>query len=227
MTLISIDEELLIARVAGGLSAPMRLLVDTHAVMNSGVAEALETVEISAGALLEDEPVECLADNALDVALSAIEAIETGAGEAAGLKTVSTMQAVKAADDAFAELMSLPEPVRDRALHSGADWRFAAPGVRRIELMSEGDAKAELLRIEPGHGSPSHTHEGNEFTLVLAGAFSDGIGRYAKGDLCAADGGTTHRPIAEPGETCFALAVTDGALKFTGALGAVQRLFGG
>ncbi|WP_421789670.1 ChrR family anti-sigma-E factor [Hyphobacterium sp.] len=227
MTRISINEELLIARAAGSLSAPMRMLVDTHAAMNIQIAEAVRTAEASAAALLKEEPPAEMAENALDIALAAIEAIETGAGEAAGLKPVAARAAVKAVDAAFAELMDLPEPVRERALEAGAGWRFAAPGVRRIELISEGDAKAELLRIEPGHGSPSHTHEGNEFTLVLAGAFSDGIGRYAKGDLCAVDGDTTHRPIAEPGETCFALAVTDGSLKFTGPLGAVQRLFGG
>jgi putative transcriptional regulator len=227
MTLISIDEELLIARAAGRLSAPMRLLVDTHIALKSDVADAAATAEIAGGVLLEDMAMEDMSDTALDVALAAIEAIEIGAGEAAGLGTVEPKAAAGAANAALEELLALPDPVRERALEAGAQWRFAAPGVRRIELIREGDATAELLRIEPGHGSPSHTHDGREFTLVLAGAFADGIGRYGRGDLCAVGAETTHRPIAEPGETCFALAVTDGSLKFTGALGAVQRLFGG
>lgn len=227
MTLISIDEELLIARAAGRLSAPMRLLVDTHIALKSDVADAAAAAEIAGGILLEDMAMEDMSDTALDVALAAIEAIETGAGEAAGLGTVEPKAAAGAANAALEELLALPDPVRERALEAGAQWRFAAPGVRRIELIREGDATAELLRIEPGHGSPSHTHDGREFTLVLAGAFADGIGRYGRGDLCAVGAETTHRPIAEPGETCFALAVTDGSLKFTGALGAVQRLFGG
>jgi putative transcriptional regulator len=226
MTLISVDDELIAARASGALSAPMRLLVDTHAVLKKDVAEATLMSEAISGAFLEKVAAEPMADNALDIALAAIDALETGAGEAAGTHTISRESAARAADSSLSELLDLPDPVRERALEAGAQWRFAAPGVRRIELMREGDATAELLRIEPGHGSPSHTHDGKEFTLVLAGAFADGIGRYQKGDLCAVGEETTHRPIAEQGEVCFALAVTDGSLKFTGALGAVQRLFG-
>ena len=226
MTLITLDDELLAARTSGALSAPMRLLVDTHAAMKTDVAEAAMCSDVFGGATLDSLEAESMADNALDVALAAIDALETGAGEAAGTRIISRKSAAKSAQSSLDELMELPDAVRERALKVGAQWRFAAPGVRRIELMREGDASAELLRIEPGHGSPSHTHDGKEFTLVLAGAFADGIGRYEKGDLCAVGEETTHRPIAEHGEICFALAVTDGSLKFTGALGAVQRLLG-
>jgi putative transcriptional regulator len=227
MTLVSMDDELLIAHAAGVLSAPMRLLVETHATMNADVADAVADAESAAVAFFESAPSEGMADNAVDVAMALVDAIESGAGEAAGLKAASPEQVASQAGNAIDELLGLPDPVREKALEAGGQWRFAAPGVRRIELSSEGQAKAELLRIEPGHGSPSHTHDGREFTLVLAGAFADGHSRYGKGDLCAVGAETTHRPIAEPGEVCFALAVTDGSLKFTGALGAVQRLFGG
>lgn len=227
MTFVSIDEELLIARAAGQLSAPMRLLVDTHAAMNPDMAAAALDAEAAAVALFEVSAGEPLGADAVDVAMAMIDALESGAGEAGGLKPVSRSVAAGAASKKLDEIMELPAPVRELALEAGGQWRFAAPGVRRIDLVSDGSAKAELLRIEPGHGSPSHTHDGQEFTLVLAGAFADGIGRYDRGDLCAAGPETTHRPIAEPGEVCFALAVTDGSLKFTGALGAVQRLLGG
>lgn len=227
MTLITLDDELLAARASGALSAPMHLLLDTHMAMNTDVAEAVHAGDFFGGAMLESLAPEPMADTALDVALAAIDAIEAGVGEAAGSGRISRAHAAGMAQTCVSDIMQLPEPVRDMALESGVQWRFAAPGVRRIELMREGDAVAELLRIEPGHGSPRHTHKGREFTLVLTGAFADGIGRYEKGDLCAVGEETTHRPIAEPGEICFALAVTDGSLKFTGALGAVQRLFGG
>ncbi|WP_421784448.1 ChrR family anti-sigma-E factor [Hyphobacterium sp.] len=227
MTLVSKDDELLIAHAAGMLSEPMRLLVETYAAINSDVAEAMADAEVTAAALFESAPGQALADDAVDIALAMVEAVEAGAGEAAGLNAAAPQNVARQTENAIGELLNLPDPVREKALEAGGQWRFAAPGVRRIELASEGSAKAELLRIEPGHGSPSHTHDGREFTLVLAGAFSDGHNRYGKGDLCAVGAETTHRPIAEPGEVCFALAVTDGSLKFTGALGAVQRLFGG
>ena len=213
---------------AGRLSAPMCLLVETQATMRGDVAAAISEGEVLGGALLEGAAPEAMAGNAEAIALAAIEALETGAGEAAGLVTAAT-DPVKAASSGskwLDEILALPDPLRERVLESGLDWRFAAPGVRRIALMKDGGAEAELLRIEPGHGAPRHTHAGREFTLVLTGAFHDGIRRYAAGDLSAVDGDTTHRPIAEPGEVCYALAVTEGDLEFKGLPGLVQKWLG-
>ena len=213
---------------AGRLSAPLCLLVETQAAMRGDIAAAIAEGEALGGALLESSAPEAMADNAEAIALAAIEALETGTGEAAGLMTAAT-DPVKAASSGskwLEEILALPDPLRERVLESGLDWRFAAPGVRRIALMKENGAEAELLRIEPGHGAPRHTHAGREFTLVLTGAFHDGINRYGAGDLAAVDGETTHRPIAEPGEVCYALAVTDGALEFKGLLGTVQKWLG-
>ena len=45
-----------------------------------------------------------------------------------------------------------------------------------------------------------------------------------RGDIAIGDESVTHRPIAEPGEVCFALAVTTAPLKFKGPLGVLQRV---
>lgn len=213
---------------AGRLSAPMCLLVETQASMRGDVAAAIAEGEVLGGALLESAAPALMADNAEAIALAAIEALETGAGEAAGLGSaaVDPVRAASSGSKWLEEILALPDPLRERVLESGLDWRFAAPGVRRIALMKDGGAEAELLRIEPGHGAPRHTHAGREFTLVLTGAFHDGIKRYAAGDLAAVDSETTHRPIAEAGEICYALAVTDGALEFKGLPGLVQKWLG-
>ncbi len=144
-----------------------------------------------------------------------------GAGDAA------SRRAAQAAGQAINEVLDLPDPVRDEALEAGAVWTFAGPGVRKMTLMEDSGAKAELIRLEPGCGVPRHGHDGREFTLVLTGAFHDGRDRYARGELCAADPATEHKPVAEEGEVCIALAVTDGPLAFTGPLGWVQRALGG
>ena len=70
---------------------------------------------------------------------------------------------------------------------------------------------------------PQHTHEGSELTLVLEGAFRDKTGRYARGDLALADGSIEHRPVAEPGEDCMCLTVTDAPLRLTGTETALLR----
>lgn len=79
--------------------------------------------------------------------------------------------------------------------------------------------KTQLLKIASGTAMPSHTHLGTELTLVLAGGFSDESGQYGEGDVAEADDSVTHRPVADPGEDCICLAVTDAPLRLTGALG--------
>tara|TARA_R110002072_G_scaffold150291_4_gene298584 strand:+ start:1249 stop:1932 length:684 start_codon:yes stop_codon:yes gene_type:complete len=227
MSATQIHTGLIEGLAAGQLNAPLRLLARTYVETNAGAAAALDDLDTAGGAFLMSETPARMADNSLETALALIDALESGSGEAAGLKPANRQAAVSGAHKALNELAWLPEHLRDQVLEHGARWKFAAPGVRRINLLAEDGAKAELLRIEPGHGSPSHTHEGREFTLVLTGAFHDGHARYEAGDLCETGPDLTHKPIAELGEVCYALAVTEGALKFKGPLGAVQRLFGG
>ncbi len=71
-----------------------------------------------------------------------------------------------------------------------------------------------LLRIPAGKPVPEHSHGGRELTLVLAGSFSDETGRFARGDIEDADENLEHQPIADEGEDCICLAVTDAPLKF-------------
>ncbi|MEE2565301.1 cupin domain-containing protein [Hyphobacterium marinum] len=227
MTRPDVHMELIEGLAAGRLSPPLTLLARSYAEANPAAGDALSRLDSAGAALLESaEPAE-LDDDALATALAMIDALEAGAGEAGSATAPDRLSAAGRAADMSAELIRLPDSLRDRIVESGADWRFAAPGVRRLVLDETGDAKAELLRIEPGHGSPSHTHTGREFTLVLTGSFFDGHNRYRAGEVCETGPETTHRPIADPGEVCYALAVTEGSLKFKGPLGAVQRLFGG
>ena len=225
--LTPIHEELVEGLAAATLSAPMRLLAQTYADTNDAARTALLDLDIMGGDMLESCAPSIMSDTALETALALIESLENDAGEAKGLGETAPRKAALQADQMFSDLMALPATLRDQALESGADWRFAAPGVRRMTVLSDENSTAELLRIEPGHGSPSHTHEGRETTLVLSGAFHDGHTRYGKGDVCDAGPDITHRPIAEAGEVCYALAVTQGGLKFKGPLGLAQRLMGG
>jgi putative transcriptional regulator len=98
--------------------------------------------------------------------------------------------------------------------------------MKAFALNTGGAAKAEVLRIKPGHGAPMHAHRGSEVTLVLQGAYQDGHRRYGRGDLSIAGPDVRHRPIAEAGEVCYALTVIEDGLVFEGALGALQKLLG-
>ncbi|MGJ3231841.1 MAG: ChrR family anti-sigma-E factor [Oceanicaulis sp.] len=229
MTNHPLGDEFYAAYASGALSGPMRLLIEAQASVSPQVARERDAAEAVAGLMLDAAPPAKLSAGALEEIFAVIDAEEAGVGEAGvfnpGAGDDASRRAARAAGQAIEELLALPDPVRDLALEKGA-WSFAGPGVRSMELMREGAAKAELIRLEPGRGVPRHGHDGREFTLVLCGAFHDGRDRYAKGELCAADPSTEHKPVAEPGEVCIALAVSDGPLAFTGPLGWVQRALG-
>ena len=69
--------------------------------------------------------------------------------------------------------------------------------------------RTTLIRVRPGRMVPQHTHEGNELTVVLEGAFHDETGHYGRGDLAIADSSVDHRPVADEAEDCLCLAVTE------------------
>lgn len=232
MTNHPLGEELYAAYASGALSGPMRLLVDAQAAVDPAIDRQRRDADATAGILFETVRPAAMSDAALDQVFAAIDAEEAGIGEAGRAPILSSgdhasQKAAEAAGQAINEILSLPDAVRDLALDQGAGWSFGGPGVRTMDLLKEGAAKAQLIRLEPGCGVPRHSHDGREFTLVLTGAFHDGRDRFNRGELCAADPSVEHKPIADVGEVCIALAVTDGPLAFTGPLGWVQRALGG
>lgn len=211
----TLQDALAEAVASGRASAPLALLAETQAALAPRARASLAAAEAIASAQFEQESAGPVALSA--AVLAQLDALGQERPTAHGLATSLS-----------AELARLPAPLRDAALAAaanGAKWTFAAPGLRSLLLSDENGVRAEVLRIQPGHGAPTHTHEGQEYTLVVEGAFHDGHARYGAGDISFAHPDLTHRPIAEPGEVCYAFAVTEAPLRFKGALGFVQRLF--
>lgn len=182
--------------------------------------------EALAGAFLEEEAPVALACGA-DQALARIDALIDLD------RRVAVTRAAKGAARGLSELNALPDPVREAAfgaIMDGGQFGFAGFGIRRLAIPMEtplpGGGHIDLLRIEPGAGVASHDHEGEEFTLVLTGAFDDGHATYRPGDINVGLPGFKHEPKALPGEVCFALAVSYGSAKFGGSIGLLQKLTG-
>lgn len=104
-------------------------------------------------------------------------------------------------------------------------WRFLLPGVKCHVVARESSGEATLYKIQPGRKMPSHTHDGNEATLVLSGSFSDSLGTYKVGDIAFADPQVNHRPVAGSDEECLCFAVTDAPLRLTGRIGRIFETF--
>ena len=207
---------------AGCLDPAFCLLVETQAALRPDVERAVARAETIAGVFFEQESEAMLSDGAIDKALAMIDAIEANpsGGERA--------QAVHRAGEGLDELLVLPEPLRETALTSFQDnkWQGLTQGIRRLKLDAGSQAEVELYRIEPGCTVPRHSHAGSEFTLVVSGGFSDESGSYGPGDISLKGPQDTHQPTGDLDGVCYALAIRDGGLKFTGAMGLIQRLFG-
>ena len=172
------------------------------------------------GLLLLQAAPAALSGDALARALNRIETAEDLDRRAA--------ERAAGGDARMAEIQALPSPLREAALealnHRG--WIFAGFGVRRLALMEENGALAELVRVEPGFGAAEHDHSGEELTLVVTGAYDDGRGLHRPGDLARAEPGFKHAPRAAPGEVCYLVLVSHGPAKFTGRIGLLQKLTG-
>ena len=202
---------LLSAAASGALSPAISRILAAHAALCACCRTLMRRIELVGGAALEAEDGADLSPGALEQVLAAIEK--------------------KSPEARLPDALSmLPNEIHDIIAEAigKSPWRHAARGLKILDLDLPSTATGEtfrLFRIEPGAGPPRHTHGGKEFTLVLTGAFKDETGTYRPGDIEFGDESMTHRPIAEPGEVCYALAVTTAPLKFKGPLGLLQRVF--
>ena len=109
----------------------------------------------------------------------------------------------------------LPAVLAQRlAAAARAEWTFLAPGIKGVDLpTSTRGARLRLLRLAPGIRIPGHGHGGDEYTLVLEGAFTDDRAlTFARGDLCLQEAGQAHAQRVPWSEPCIALQLNEGAL---------------
>ena len=209
------------AYAAGCLDPAFCLLLETQSALRPDVARAVAKAETIAGIFLETEESTALSAGAINKAMAMIDAFEAG-------ERTPPCAAVRLAGEGLDELLDLPEPLRETALTSfqTSKWQSLTQGIRRLKLDAGSDAEVELYRIEPGCTVPKHSHSGSEFTLVVSGGFTDESGSYGPGDLSLKGSNDTHQPTGDMDGVCYALAVREGGLKFTGMMGLLQRLVG-
>ncbi|WGM41207.1 cupin domain-containing protein [Caulobacter sp. NIBR1757] len=211
-------------RLAQAPDAGLKLLASAAAAVRDDRPAPNEDV---AGLFLDDEAPMAFSAGGADAALARIDAL-------CDLDTrrpapSSDNRAAAGAARTLNELAGLPDPVREAAFEAimgGRNFGFSGFGIRRLSIPMDGPGKVDLLRIEPGAGVANHDHDGEEFTLVLTGAFNDGHQTYGPGDINVGLPGFKHEPKALPGDVCYALAVSYGSARFDGSIGLLQKLTG-
>ncbi|MGR3467585.1 MAG: ChrR family anti-sigma-E factor [Shimia sp.] len=205
-----LTDDLLMGYAAGALPEAFSLAVATHVSLCDECRARLHGFEELGGALVEDDAGVDLSDTAFEATLRLISREPKDP-----IKTTYAPKGV------------LPAPVQS---YVGGDlsavrWKRVGNGVRQAILNTDKGATARLLHIPAGAEVPDHGHRGTELTLVLQGAFLDDGVRYARGDIEIADEGLEHTPIADIGEDCICLAVTDAPLRFTSLVPRIAQPF--
>ncbi len=198
-----LSDAVLMAYSAGTLPEAYSLVVACHISLCPQCRSALEGFDAVGGAVLEGVEGSELSSDALAATFDLISKSPTT--EIPARKHVPS---------------SFPAPLQD---YVGGDvgeveWRKVGGGVKQAILPIEGEANARLLYIPAGTAVPDHSHAGLEMTMVLQGAFSDEVDRFARGDVEFGDEDLTHTPVAEVGQDCICLAATDAPLKFSGLI---------
>ena len=99
-------------------------------------------------------------------------------------------------------------------------WKRVSSAIHSVELCRDSNgARVELLKIRPGGSASTHTHLGDEYTVILEGSFSDEKGVYRRGDFVVKDSSDRHTPVATKDRECICLAVTEGPVQLTGFFG--------
>ncbi|WP_372573371.1 ChrR family anti-sigma-E factor [Ruegeria jejuensis] len=194
-----LTDELLMAYSAGTLPEAFNLMVATHLSLCDTCRAQAESYDALGGCMLQDAPDSVdMADGALDATLALI-----AGGPAPDAPTHPSCDV-------------LPAPLRDYVGGGVSDirWKPVGMGVKQAILPTSSAASARLLFIPAGAAMPDHGHKGMELTMVLQGAFSDEIDRFARGDVEIADEDLEHMPVADISADCICLAVTDAPLKF-------------
>jgi putative transcriptional regulator len=207
-------EDMLLAHASGAGDEAVSLIVATHLALCPQCRGKVAQMEALGGAILSDIRPEQVSDSALKAVMERLD-----------LASIEKPAPHAAASIPFAA----PQPLRS---YLGRDldrvrWTPVGPGISYKPLFRRGPARAQLIRSRPGRGVGHHTHGGEEFTLVLTGGFTDMTGHYLRGDLQSADPSLLHRPLADEGEDCIVLAVSDAPLKFQSrVVGLLGKIFG-
>jgi putative transcriptional regulator len=193
-----LPDEVLAAYSAGNLPEAYSLVVATHVSLCDECRAALDSFDALGGAILEDQATVDVSDAALAATLALIAdspSVEPVRPESKSIFPAPLAEYVGGG----------PEDVQ---------WRNVGGGVRQAILKTSKEATARLLYIPAGKRVPDHGHKGLELTMVLQGAFSDQVSRFARGDVEIANVDLHHDPVAEMGEDCICLAATDAPLVF-------------
>lgn len=201
----------LMAYASGTLGEALSVVMACHVAWCPSCQRELRRHEETGGAIIDGIESVPVGADCLHAVLEKIDAC-----------CVSGTDAPKAGESAIESALGLPRPLC-RLLQQPLDtivWRRIAPGiaVHRIHMEPGARGHLMLMRIAGGKALPRHGHHAGELTMVLRGAYTDEIGRFAMGDIADLGHEIEHRPTTEIGNDCICLVGLERPWRFKALL---------
>ncbi|MCZ2721302.1 ChrR family anti-sigma-E factor [Marinomonas sp. 15G1-11] len=206
--------ELLTDYTAGSLALSYSLCIATHLEQCKECRAQVKKLE-HVGSVLFDEidPLEASSNNMDDLKQAFFNRLEEQN------KMSDTMTALNTVNshDGYRVPRSLQQFVPEG--YDALNWVRISPSFQTAILANEENGtQIALTRVKAGSNIPTHTHTGDEFTLVLEGSFSDQSGVYKRGDFVQLNQQHTHKPVVTRDAECICLTIVDAPIQFTGLL---------
>ncbi|WP_166262315.1 ChrR family anti-sigma-E factor [Marinobacter salicampi] len=187
---------------AGNLTEPHALCIRLHLDQCSHCRSRVDMLDSLGAIMMEQQPQVSVADTTFD---SILARIDEGPGpdqvEAQQRRSVGPLQKLLGND-----LDSLP-------------WKRQLGDVSVLDISDRFPGQTEqvvLQKLTAGGKAPTHTHRGEETTIVLQGAFADNKGIFNQWDFVVLNQQDEHKPIALEGDDCITLSVLSAPVKLTG-----------
>jgi putative transcriptional regulator len=200
---------------AGNLSEPHALCIRLHLDQCADCRSRVDTLDSLGAVMMESQPQTEVSSDMFDSILSRIDNDADGAGQQVSTASKSNRRVsplVKLLGD---DLDSLP-------------WKRQLGDVSVLDITDRFPGQKEqvvLQKLAAGGKAPSHTHRGEETTIVLQGAFADQKGVFNQWDFVVLNQEDDHKPVAVGCEDCITLSVLSAPVKLTGTFSRMLNPF--
>ena len=206
-----IPEDWLIAYAAGEVDEAVSALIAAHLTFCPLCRRKVEDFEIFGGAVLDSIDI---GDEGPDLTAGLAAARQSISDPAPGDTAPTAAEAGETPAGTLAEIA--PRPLLDYARSHGGGididalpWRPYAPGIKRAVLFRGEDGQlVRFLKAKPGARFPHHDHGGDEFTIVLTGAYRDRLEEFHVGDVQHVGENEEHQPVIIGEEICIGFVVS-------------------
>ena len=185
------DPATLMSYAAGSLPEPLAAVVACHLALCPACRSDMAWLDEAGAALIDKLPQIAVTSAAPPLPSDPVD-----------MRPSAEARALPSRGDVPAPLVALVGARLDAVA-----WKRMAPGIwhKPLPLSDGATGDLRLIKVAPGVTLPEHGHGGQEMTLLLDGAYTDAIGRFARGDVADLDEDTEHQPVADADAGCICL----------------------